>query len=125
MAAWTIPVGWKWTCYVLGGIGGGISGITMAWAHEICSDDNEERALVVASMNEMAYVVQAWLPLLVWQQVEAPQYHKGFITMIFIAAGLIAISLTIRFLHAKERAAKLRARELEAAANPSTDNEKY
>jgi ACS family pantothenate transporter-like MFS transporter len=42
MAAWNIPVGWKWVCYILGNIGGGISGLLFAWAHEICSDDNEE-----------------------------------------------------------------------------------
>ncbi|KAI0133236.1 MFS general substrate transporter [Hypoxylon sp. NC0597] len=113
LAVWNIPVGWKWFCYIIGMIGGGISGLTFAWAHEICSDDNEERALVVASMNEMAYVVQAWLPLIIWQQVEAPRYHKGFITMVFIAAGLIVTSLSIRVLHHRERARKARSASLE------------
>ncbi|GKZ29868.1 hypothetical protein AbraIFM66950_006829 [Aspergillus brasiliensis] len=59
------------------------------WAHEICTDDNEERALVVGSMNEMAYVFQAWLPLVVWQQVDAPQYRKGFITVTIMSVILI------------------------------------
>ncbi|KAI2641525.1 MFS general substrate transporter [Hypomontagnella submonticulosa] len=106
LAVWDIPVGWKWFCFLIGVIGGGISGLTFAWAHEICSDDNEERALVVATMNEMAYVVQAWLPLIIWQQVDGPRYQKGFITMVFIAAGLIVTSLVIRVLHHKERARK-------------------
>ncbi|XXG99907.1 hypothetical protein Hte_006248 [Hypoxylon texense] len=106
LAVWRIPTGWQWFCYLIGSIGGGISGLTFAWAHEICSDDNEERALVVATMNEMAYVMQSWLPLLIWQQVDGPQYHKGFITMVFIAAGLIVTSLTIRVLHHRERARK-------------------
>ncbi|KAI1376604.1 MFS general substrate transporter [Hypoxylon crocopeplum] len=113
LAIWDIPVGWKWFCYIVGMIGGGISGLTYAWAHEICSDDNEERAFVVATMNEMAYVVQAWLPLLIWQQIEGPRYPKGFITMIFIAAGLIVTSLTIRVLHHRERARKARSTSLE------------
>ncbi|KAL7625216.1 hypothetical protein AAE478_004431 [Parahypoxylon ruwenzoriense] len=113
LAVWDIPVGWKWVCYLFGSIGGGISGLTFAWAHEICSDDNEERALVVASMNEMAYVVQAWLPLLIWQQIEGPQYRKGFITMVFIASGLIVTSLTIRFLHHRELGRKARLTSIE------------
>ncbi|KAI3002632.1 hypothetical protein CBS147346_5858 [Aspergillus niger] len=54
LAIWNIPTGWKWTCYILAGAGYGLSGLCMAWAHEICTDDNEERALVVGSMNEMA-----------------------------------------------------------------------
>ncbi|KAI8958628.1 MFS general substrate transporter [Daldinia sp. FL1419] len=106
LAVWNIPTGWKWFCYIIGMIGGGISGLTFAWAHEICSDNNEERAFVVATMNEMAYVVQAWLPLIIWQQVDGPQYHKGFVTMVFLAAGLIVTSLTIRVLHHRERAKK-------------------
>ncbi|KAI1182800.1 MFS general substrate transporter [Nemania serpens] len=102
LAVWDIPVRWKWGAYFLGLIGGGISGLTFAWAHEICGDDNEERAFVTASMNEMAYVVQAWLPLIIWQQVDSPRYHKGFITMVFIAAAMIATAFVIRFLHRRE-----------------------
>jgi ACS family pantothenate transporter-like MFS transporter len=74
-----------------------------SWAHEICTYDNEERAIVIASMNEMAYVVQTWLPLIVWQQVEAPEYRKGFITVSFLSASLIVTALTIRVLYARER----------------------
>ncbi|KAL1880767.1 hypothetical protein VTK73DRAFT_5152 [Phialemonium thermophilum] len=106
LAVWNIPDGWKWACFLLAGFGGGISGLTFAWAHEICGDDNEERALVTGTMNEMAYVFQAWLPLLIWKQVEAPVYRKGYITSIFIAVGLITTAFLIRYLHARERLRK-------------------
>ena len=72
---------------------------SISWAHEICADDNEERAIVVASMNEMAYVLQAWLPLLVWQQIDAPQYRKGFITLTFLSAALIGTGFITKALH--------------------------
>lgn len=108
-SVWNIPNGWKWACFVMSSLGGGISGLTFAWAHEICKDDNEERALVTATMNEMAYVFQAWLPLLIWQTVDAPNYHKGFVTEIFIAVGLIATAFVIRFLHRRELQQKARA----------------
>jgi MFS transporter, ACS family, pantothenate transporter len=77
-----------------------------AWAHEICSDDNEERALVTGAMNEMAYVFQAWLPLVIWQQVEAPRYPKGFPTMIGIAIGLLITTAVIKWLHEREKLSK-------------------
>ncbi|KAL2847213.1 major facilitator superfamily domain-containing protein [Aspergillus pseudoustus] len=107
LAVWDIPIGWKWTCYILCGAGYGLSGLCMAWAHEICSDDNEERALVVGSMNEMAYVFQAWLPLIVWQQVDAPQYHKGFITGTIMGVLLIITTFVIYFLEKWEKKRKL------------------
>ncbi|KAF9884737.1 hypothetical protein FE257_001299 [Aspergillus nanangensis] len=110
LAVWDIPVGWKWACYILCGAGGGLSGLCMAWAHEICSDDNEERALVVGSMNEMAYVFQAWLPLVVWQQIDAPNYRKGFIAVTIMSGLLIATASTIRIMQHREILEKLSRR---------------
>jgi len=111
LAAWNVPDGWKWFCFLFGSISGGISGLTFAWAHEICSEDNEERALVTGAMNEMAYVFQAWLPMVAWQATDAPYYRKGFITVTFFAAGMIGTAFLIRFLHAREKAEKIKARE--------------
>lgn len=102
LAIWDIPVSWKWACYILAGFGGGLSGIIFAWTAEICADDREERALVSATINEMAYVVQTWLPLIVWQQVDAPEYHKGFITASCISATLIISTLVTRKLQKRE-----------------------
>ncbi|KAL8742228.1 MAG: hypothetical protein Q9190_005262 [Brigantiaea leucoxantha] len=92
LSIWSIPEGWRWACYYLAGCGGGLSGLCMAWAHEICTKDHEERAIVVASMNELAYVFQAWLPLIIWQQVEAPEYQKGFITVSCLSFLLIVVA---------------------------------
>lgn len=74
----------------------------ISWAHEICSSDNEERALTVASMNDMAAVVQAWLPLIVWQQIDAPGYRKGYITLVVMAVLLVITTFTIRELEFRE-----------------------
>lgn len=74
-------------------------------------------------MNEMAYVIQAWLPLLVWRQVEAPQYRKGFITVAFLSAALIATALTIRLLYARELAKRQGGRASEHEERTSSDEE--
>ena len=108
MAHWDIPDAGKWACFLLIGLTPGVSGIFFAWAHEICSADNEERALVTATMNKMAYIVQAWLPLLIWPQVEAPRYPKGYITMVAFGAALVITALATRFLDHKERTEKAR-----------------
>ncbi|RJE27025.1 transporter [Aspergillus sclerotialis] len=106
IAAWNIPEGWRWTCYVLRGAGFGLSGLCMAWAHEICSEDNEERSLVIGSMNEMAYVFQAWLPQVVWQQVDAPQYRKGYIEVTIMSVIMIVSMFAIMWLQDAESKSK-------------------
>ncbi|KAH7054284.1 MFS general substrate transporter [Macrophomina phaseolina] len=109
LAVWDIPTGWHWACYILAGLNSGLSGLCMSWAHEICADDNEERAIVIGSMNEMAYVVQAWLPLIVWKQTDAPQYRKGFITVAVIGGPLlIGSALGTLVLHNREKSRRAR-----------------
>ncbi|KAL4995061.1 major facilitator superfamily domain-containing protein [Aspergillus recurvatus] len=122
LAVWDIPEGWKWTCYIMSGAGYGLSGLCMAWAHEICSEDNEERALVVGSMNEMAYVFQAWLPQVVWQQIDAPQYRKGFITGTVMSVLLIIFTFSIRGLERWENGKK-RAAAVESEGSVGSQTE--
>lgn len=56
------------------------------------------------SMNEMAYVVQAWLPLLVWKQTDAPEYRKGYVTVTCLAVLMMATAMLTRWLHNGEAA---------------------
>ena len=53
-------------------------------------------------MNDMAAVVQAWLPLIVWQQIDAPEYRKGYITLVVMAVLLVITTFTIRELERRE-----------------------
>ncbi|SMR53685.1 unnamed protein product [Zymoseptoria tritici ST99CH_3D1] len=102
LAIWEIPLKWKWACHSLAGIGYGLAGLLYAWAHELCSDDFEERALITGAMNGMGWAVGAWLPLIVWQQVEAPQFRKGYITATLLSAAMIVMALVVKKLHERQ-----------------------
>jgi len=41
----------------------GAGPLILSWINEICSDDTEKRALLVAAGNDLAYVVQAVVSL--------------------------------------------------------------
>ncbi len=53
-------------------------------------------------MNTMVGVMAAWLPLIVWQQVDAPQYHKGFITASCMGSVSFILIIVIKLLQDKE-----------------------
>ncbi|EED14914.1 pantothenate transporter, putative [Talaromyces stipitatus ATCC 10500] len=102
LAIWDIPTWWKWTSLISAGASFGLSGLCMAWANEVCGNDSEERAITLAAMNEVAYIIQIWLPLLVWQQVDAPRYCKGYITVSVMSAIFIMMCFLVRNLQNKE-----------------------
>lgn len=44
-------------------------------------------------MNQLGNTVSAWLPLIVFRQVDAPKYRKGWITLAAINSALIISTL--------------------------------
>ena len=61
---------------------------------------------MIASMTQFGNVVSAWLPLVAFPQVEAPRYHKGWITLCAINASLIISTLFTWQLQKREDATK-------------------
>lgn len=53
-------------------------------------------------MNQFGYVVQVWLPLIVFQQVDAPRFYKGWVTVSVLNACLILAVLGTWWLQKRE-----------------------
>ncbi|CAI7579065.1 unnamed protein product [Penicillium pancosmium] len=53
-----------------------MTAVFYSWANEVCADDNEERAVVISSMNGFQYAVAAWLPIVIFPQTMAPTFSE-------------------------------------------------
>ncbi|KAL5391420.1 hypothetical protein DPSP01_001289 [Paraphaeosphaeria sporulosa] len=83
-----------------------MTAIFYSWANEVCADNNEERAIVISSMNGFQYAVAAWLPIVIFPQTMAPTFRYGFpATWGLVIAALIAI-VGIQVLHTREQRKK-------------------
>lgn len=74
----------------------------LSWAQEICRRDSEERAIVIGTMNTMGQIVQVWLPLIVFQQVQAPRYYEGWITLSVLNICTILTTIVMWWLEKNE-----------------------
>ncbi|KAI8390065.1 major facilitator superfamily domain-containing protein [Blakeslea trispora] len=63
---------------------GSISSIIMTWASETISSNSEVRAMAIAIMNTSSSLMWIWVPLVLWPVTDAPYYHKGFTTSVFL-----------------------------------------
>jgi len=88
----------RWVFYYLTGAVGGLSGLILAWVNELTGYDNEKRAFIIASCNTFAYVFQAWLPIVIFPQVEQPRVFKGNVTTAGISFGMICFALATLYL---------------------------
>ncbi|KAL2823266.1 allantoate permease [Aspergillus cavernicola] len=84
--------------YWLSSVGLGAGPLILSWINEICSDDTEKRALIVAMANDLAYVVQAVAPNFVWKTTDFPAAKKGYLWDIILQILLILVTATVQFL---------------------------
>jgi hypothetical protein len=57
-----------------------------------------KRNFVVVCTNTLAYVTGAWVPLLTFNQNDAPEFHKGFTYIACLSSlGLIMVLVTLFF----------------------------
>ncbi|KAB5551072.1 major facilitator superfamily domain-containing protein [Coniochaeta sp. 2T2.1] len=70
--------------YWLSNIGSGAGPLILTWINEICSDDTEKRALLIAMGNDLAYVVQAVAPNFVWKTTAFPAARSGYLWSIVL-----------------------------------------
>lgn len=92
----------RWVFYYFTVASGGLSGIILAWANELTGSDNEKRSFVVASCNMFAYVTQAWLPIVIFPQVEQPRVFKGNVATACINFSMICTSMIVLFLQRRD-----------------------
>ncbi|KAL3421357.1 major facilitator superfamily transporter [Phlyctema vagabunda] len=91
LAVWPASVHLKEFAFLTAGVQL-MTAVFYTWANEICANDNEERALVLSSMNGFQYAVAAWLPIVIFPQTEAPSFRKGFpATFAFVIAALVCV----------------------------------
>ncbi|KAF8192598.1 MFS general substrate transporter [Pholiota molesta] len=99
---WSSPTGLKFFAYYLAGASYAGQATTFAWANQICADDDQERAVVLASMNMWNNVVNAWWSIVFYPATDAPRFRKGAIAMICACVATLAITWVVYILERRE-----------------------
>ncbi|CCH42244.1 putative transporter SEO1 [Wickerhamomyces ciferrii] len=96
LAYWDIPTKFKWFCFFFFNIADSCGqSMTFSWLNKNLAHDDMKRNFLLSMTNMVSYIFTTWLPLLLFNQDEAPRYHKGY-TFVSIASGfgLVFVILT-------------------------------
>ncbi|KAH8113343.1 MFS general substrate transporter [Phellopilus nigrolimitatus] len=107
---WSTPTAAKFFAYYLAGASYAGQATTFAWANQICADDDQERAIVLASMNMWNNVINAWWPLVLYPASDAPRFHKGMIAMICTCVATLGVTALVWYFERRERRMKIKRR---------------
>ncbi|KIY73746.1 MFS general substrate transporter [Cylindrobasidium torrendii FP15055 ss-10] len=100
--AWGSPTALKFAAFYIAGASYAGQATTFAWANQICADDDQERAIVLASMNMWNNVVNAWWSLIFYPATDAPKFQKGSIAMICASVATLGCTWLVWFLERRE-----------------------
>ncbi|KAF6514592.1 hypothetical protein HZS61_005726 [Fusarium oxysporum f. sp. conglutinans] len=100
--------------YWLSNIGHGAGPLILSWINEICSADTEKRALIVAVANDLAYVIQAVVPIFMWKTTDFPAARKGYTYSTILQVLLILETAFIQLLLWRDRRRPVRSRGAES-----------
>ncbi|KAK7695529.1 hypothetical protein QCA50_000165 [Cerrena zonata] len=103
---WSSPTGLKFFAYYLAGASYAGQATTFAWANQICADDDQERGIVLASMNMWNNVINAWWPLVFYPATDAPRFTKGMWAMIGMSIATLLITWLVWYLERREKRIK-------------------
>lgn len=97
LVIWNVGTGGKMLAFFLSGTADSIAAVLYSWANLICSDNSQQRALTLSTMNTLGNTFGVWVPLFMWKTADAPEYKKGYAYNIALdAAMLILLPLLVR-----------------------------
>lgn len=93
LAAWNIPDGWRWVCFLIIGFDGVNQAIISGWANRSCRHDNEERAFVLGFSDAVSQAINVWTNIVFYPTSDAPEFRKGFI--VSLVGAIVMLFLPI------------------------------
>ncbi|KZT12858.1 MFS general substrate transporter [Laetiporus sulphureus 93-53] len=124
LLVWSSPTGLKFFAYYLAGASYTGQATTFAWANQICYDDDQERAIVLASMNMWNNAINAWWPLIFYPATDAPRFHKGMWAMIGTGLATLLVTFFVWYMERREKRMRAEQRDGEQARQEEGAGEK-
>ncbi len=69
----------------------GAGALFITWINEVCGFSQEHRIIVIAIVETIAFIFQAWVPLLAYNTAQAPHFNYGY----YLATMFFALEIVI------------------------------
>lgn len=80
----------------------GAGALIITWINEILGQSQEQRLIVIGTVETAAYVFNAWVPLYAYNTAEAPHFKYGYrLATMFFALEIVMVVLILLALKAK------------------------
>lgn len=103
LVVWKVSKAGILTAFFFSGTADGIAAVLYSWANIICSDNSQERALTLSTMNTLGNTFSVWVPLFVWKTVDAPRYLKGYAYNVALDVMMLLMLVPLTYLYRRQK----------------------
>lgn len=79
LAAWNIPDGYRWFCFMIIGFDGVNQTIVSGWINRACRRDAGERAFVLGFSDAVSQAMNIWTNIVFYPTSKGPEFRLGYI----------------------------------------------
>lgn len=103
LLTWPASFAFKFAAFTISGIGYMGQSTNFVWCNLVVRNDDQERAVTLASMNLFSNVMQAWWSITLFPAESAPRFHRGWIGTIVIAVLTVFIAFGTHLLDRRDQ----------------------
>ncbi|KAL5443223.1 hypothetical protein PMIN05_003795 [Paraphaeosphaeria minitans] len=119
LLVWDIPKGLHFASYYLLGVSAAVTPILMPFINVALRDDAEARAVTIGAMMTSGWAIYSFYPVVVFPQVEAPKWRKGYSVNIAFVFGCWSFFMLSQWLYGVDKKKK----ERQAVERDARDDE--
>ncbi|EPY50476.1 pantothenate transporter [Schizosaccharomyces cryophilus OY26] len=106
LLAWNVPYGLKLFAYFLSGCTYAGQAVWFSWANDVCRDNDQERGVVVFTMNMVQNVWHIWWAPVMYPNTDAPRFIKGYIALLVVGGFTLLSSCIVSFMQMRDKRIK-------------------
>ncbi|GAA5834966.1 hypothetical protein JCM11251_002074 [Rhodosporidiobolus azoricus] len=99
----SIAIGAVFLAFYLQGVSYAGQASNFSWANDACKGDEQERSIVLASMNMWSNAFNAWWSIVFFPADHAPKWERGMISIIVLVPIMAVLTCSARYLQLRDQ----------------------
>ncbi|KAF7323053.1 MFS transporter [Mycena chlorophos] len=93
----------KFFAFYLAGVSYAGQAANFGWANDLARDDDQERSVILASMNMMSNAFNAWWSIVFFPANDAPRWRKGMISILVLCPIMLVLTVGTRMQQLRDK----------------------
>nr|AOR51836.1 MFS general substrate transporter [Phaffia rhodozyma] len=107
LLVYNVPTPLKFFAFYLSAVSYSGQASNFAWANGLTRGDDQERSVILGSMNMFSNAFNAWWSIVFFPANEAPRWRRGMISLVVLCPLFVLLTVGVRMMEARDERSRL------------------